>query len=724
MTFFGGPMTTVLDLSQCDREPVSFIGAIQGFGALLVVDPQSNKIVGASENLPEFLEVSFEKAIGMKINDLLPGSDDFFEKFPRNAFLHKKVRSTCEKSGKFQIYEIEKQSDGPREHALVEYLEKLQVEKELGKLLKTASEIIFKEINYSRVMIYRFHEDLHGEVVAETVRKGTDSFMGLHYPASDIPAPARALFLEKIVRIIPEVSGTPVAIHSKDTIDLTRSTLRAASPIHIQYLKNMEVAASLTISLVVDGKLWGLIACHNDRPKLVSPSQREVCEIIGRMVATHINDSQRKEELDHKERIRDIHRKLIQKITNSVDMGEELTKAYPTILDLIESGGVSAALYLEGHWASVGKVPSEKKLNEIVKWLSEHHADSITFHTHEFGSLNESAKDVAQLASGVLAVSIPKGENNYILWFRPEVIQTVSWAGNPNEKVIESNGRLSPRGSFELWKESVRGRSYKWKSWEIDAALELRNAIIAVDLRRQYEKEQKARAEAERAVKSREELVEVVSHDLRNPLTSMQMNSRLIDKLLPAEDTKIRDLNSRMLRSVKVMNNLIEDILNVTKMESGNVELEKAKKNIRETVSTAIELLSPIAVEKLVTLEMGDSSNDCEAVYDEGRILQVLSNLIGNSLKFTPEKGKICVSILKCGPEFVKISVHDTGPGIPKDHIPYIFDRFWQANQTKKMGTGLGLAIVKGIITSHGGEIWVESEEGKGSEFIFTLPLA
>lgn len=717
-------MTTVLDLSQCDREPVSFIGAIQGFGALLAVDPSTMKVVAASENLSEFLDVSTDKAIGKKISDILPGCEEFFEAHPKNAFMSGANRVTREKSGKHEIYEIEKNIDAKKDHALVEYLEGLQSGRELKELLQKASEIVFKEIGFSRVMIYRFHEDLHGEVVAETVKKGTDSFMGLHYPASDIPAPARALFLEKFVRIIPEVSGSAVQMQSKETVDLTRSTLRAASPIHIQYLKNMDVAASLTISLVVDGKLWGLIACHNDRPKLVSPSQREICEIIGRMVSTLINESQRKEELDHKNRIVEIHRKLIQKISNSVDMSEELTKASPTILDLIESGGVSAALYLEGHWASVGKVPRESELNEIVEWLTHHHGSSTTFHTHEFGVHNEDAGKLAAIASGVLAVAIPKGEKNFLLWFRPEVVQTVNWAGNPNEKVIESNGRLSPRGSFELWKESVRGKSYKWKSWEVDAALELRNAIIAVDLRRQYEKEQKARAEAERAVKSREELVEVVSHDLRNPLTSMQMNSRLIDKLLPAEDTKIRDLNSRMLRSVKVMNNLIEDILNVTKLESGNIDLEKTKKNIRETVTTAVELLNPIAVEKQVALEMGETLNDCEALYDEGRILQVLSNLIGNSLKFTPERGKICVSILKCGPEFVKLSVKDSGPGIPKDHIPYIFDRFWQANQTKKMGTGLGLAIVKGIVTSHGGEIWVESEEGKGSEFFFTLPLA
>lgn len=717
-------MNPEIDLSQCDREPVAFVGKIQPYGAMIIVDPPSGTIIGASENIKEYLEMNPMEIIGKKLIKFFPEFETLLEDDTKSSLLFRQYQVTRFRSGAYDLFEIEMAS-APHDQNLVAQLGFLQSSKNLNELLDKAAEVIFQEINFARVMIYRFHEDLHGEVVAERVKKGTDSFLGLHYPASDIPAPARALFLEKYVRMIPDVSASPVPLlPTHNSFDLTTSSLRAASPIHIQYLKNMGVGASLTISLIVEGKLWGLIACHHDRPKVVSPAQREVCEIIGRMVSTHINQSLRTEELFHKDKIVSIHKKLIQKISHAVDMSEELTQNKPNLLDLIESGGVSAALYIEGHWVSTGPVPSNEQLDEIATYLHQHHKDEPVFYTHALSTILPSAAQYTHLASGLLAAAIPKGNKNYVLWFRPEVIQTVKWAGNPNEKVVEVNGRLSPRGSFEMWKESVRGTSIKWKSWEVDAALELRNGITSVDLRKQYEKEQRARAEAERAVKSREELVEVVSHDLRNPLTSMQMNLRLIDRLMPEGNSKLQSMLERVIRSTKVMNNLIEDILSVTKMESGNLELDLKDGSVQDILRESVELLSPIASEKEIGLTLKDTPFECQAKFDEGRILQVLSNLIGNSIKFTPEKGHITIGVEKCGPEFVKISVQDSGSGMPKEDLPYIFDRFWQANHTKKMGTGLGLAIVKGVIKSHGGEIWVESELGKGTVFHFTLPLS
>lgn len=716
-------MNVSLDLSQCDREPVAFIGSIQSFGALIAVDSSTLKVVAASGNLNEFTEIK-GSALGLSLEQVIPGANDFFDANSGRCFTYGNFSVSRQLSGKKEIYEIERVRRETSENAINTYLAELQGQTSLKDLLQSCADVVMKEIQFSRVMIYKFHEDLHGEVVAEAVKPGVDSFMGLHYPATDIPAPSRALFLEKFVRMIPDVSSSPVKVEGDAEIDLTRSTLRSASPIHIQYLKNMNVGASLTISLIVEGKLWGLIACHHKSPKLATERQRENCEIIGRMTSALIAEAERREIMLKKEKIEDVHRLLVEKILDAEDMGNKLTEAYPTILDLIDSGGASAALYLENHWASLGKVPSEAQLGALVNWLSTEHKDTIVYSTHNLEKAYPPAREFSDIGSGLLAVAIPKSPKNYVLWFRPEVVKTVKWAGNPGEKVVESNGRLSPRGSFELWKEEVKFNSLPWKIWETDAAIELRNRIMAVDLRRQYEKEQAARREAELAVKSREELVEIVSHDLRNPLTSLQMNCRLVDRLLPKEDVKIRDLNERMLRSVKVMNNLIEDILSVTKLESGKVDLEITTGDLRETIRAGIELLLPIATEKRISLEFIETNKTCKAKYDDGRILQVLSNLIGNSLKFTPENGRITVEIQKCGPEFATVIVSDTGHGIPKDHLPHVFDRFWQANQAKKMGTGLGLAIVKEIIKGHGGEISVESEPGQGTQFIFKLPMA
>jgi light-regulated signal transduction histidine kinase (bacteriophytochrome) len=484
----------------------------------------------------------------------------------------------------------------------------------------------------------------------------------------------------------------------------------------------MGVGASVTISLVVNRKLWGLVACHNLRPKSISLEQREKCEMLGRMISTHINESQRTEELLHKSRMNGIHRQLQERMKETQDLSEELTQKSPNVLDLIDSKGVSAALSISGHWVSAGRVPSEAQMNKIVDWLKLN-VSQDHFFTHNLLAHMPEAREFKDIASGLLAASIPKTDHNYILWFRPEVMQSVSWAGNPHEKVVDQNGRLSPRASFEEWKETVGGFSYPWKSWEVDAALDLRNSIMAHDLKVQYKKEQLARADAERAVKTREDLVAMVSHDLKNPLSSIQMNAQLLARFIPDPSEKVKNTMERLIRSAQVMNSLIDDILNVTKIDSGNLDLEFNLRSIADVINESIDILNPLAQQKGITLEVKLGSLECHLFYDFGRILQVVSNILGNAIKFTPEGGRITVAVEKCGPDFVKLAITDSGVGIPQDHLKHVFDRFWQAHQSKRLGTGLGLAIVKGIVDQHGGEIWVESELEKGSTFHFTLPL-
>jgi two-component system, chemotaxis family, sensor kinase Cph1 len=214
----------------------------------------------------------------------------------------------------------------------------------------------------------------------------------------------------------------------------------------------------------------------------------------------------------------------------------------------------------------------------------------------------------------------------------------------------------------------------------------------------------------------------VVSHDLKNPLNSIQMNAQLL-KRLTLTDNKATPLVERVLRSAVTMNNLINDILSIAKMEAGQMDLQKSVHSIDDAINDTVEMLLPMAADKNISLTYDSHDIQCQVEYDYDRMLQVLSNLIGNSIKFTPDDGKIKVNLEKCGPNIVKISISDTGPGIPSDHLPNVFDRFWQANQAKKLGTGLGLSIAKSIVEAHGGEIFAESIVGTGSTFYFTLPL-
>lgn len=695
-----------IDISQCELEPVRFLGSIQSFGGLLVLDKELI-VTHASRNIDEFTTSNFESILGA------PYSPDSIKPNFKAKLVHK---------NQYIFVEIEP-SENVSDLNINSEIEKFYNAKTLQELLVSSAKSIHELTKIDRVMIYRFHEDLHGEVVAESRNEGVDSFLGLHYPASDIPPQARQIFFENWVRIIPDVHASPVEIVGKSSnqIDLGNCSLRAVSPIHIEYLKNMHVGASLTISIIIDGKLWGLIACHHRTKFFLSRELRSACETIGRMMSSMINQVEANETQVNILKMREAIQGLSVRLSSANDIGEELTRHEPSLIDLIDAGGASAALYMEGYWAKIGNVPSDEQLDELAIWVAGSRGD--LYFTNELSASFPPASAYKDKASGLLAVSIPKTKRNYIFWFRPEVKQTVKWAGDPDKKVDVVNGRLTPRASFDEWVESVEGRSLPWKPWEIRTAQDIRQAVMAHDLRVQYDREKKARQDAERAKTAREELMAVVSHDLKNPLTSIQMNANLLKKFFMNQDEKSKSVLDRILRSSTTMNNLIDDILNVTKLEEGQITLDLDEHDIQSVIRDVNDILLPLAQEKHIRLELDPTSYHCKAYLDYGRMLQVFTNIIGNALKFTPDGGTIISKITKCGPEFIRIEIHDSGTGIPKENLPYVFDRFWQAKEAKRLGTGLGLAIVKGIITKHEGEIWAESEKGQGTTFIIKLPL-
>lgn len=702
-------MTQSIDLSECEKEPVRFINMIQPFGAILRTN-SDQLITHYSANLATVTKLEGKTLVGRRYSP---------ELLSPIAFSQSVINL---ETG--QLIEIEFK-ENQRYQELNPLLDKLQTAPDMSNLLLKAAEVMQEMSGFDRVMVYKFHDDLHGEVVSEVVRPGTDSFLGLHFPASDIPSQARSIFLENWVRLISDVNYTAVEIvglQGESTLDLGKSLLRAVSPIHIEYLKNMSVGASLTVSMIIEGKLWGLFACHHNSPRYLPKSVRDNCEVVSRMTSALIRDSHLKEISFHANKLRSIHEQLLSKTGLADDLSGKLTKYSPNLVDIIKSEGAAAALYVDGYWATVGQVPTNQELDNLVGWLSSQDVGDV-FTTDRLCKIYPEAEAYKSIASGLIAASVPKNKRSYILWFRPEFIQSVKWAGNPEKVVNSVNGRLTPRASFEEWKEKVYGTSIPWKTWEIDAAVLLRNSVLALDLRRQFEKEQKAREEAERAKHSREELMAMVSHDLKNPLSSIQMNAQLLKRFLPEMDEKSRSITERIFKSSVMMNNLIDDILCVTKLEAGHVSIDAVRLSLHSVIDEAIEVLGPIAAHKNVRLKREDESFNFETEYDYGRMLQVFSNIIGNAIKFTPDGGTISVKVEKSGHEFVVASVRDSGPGIPKEHLPSVFDRFWQAHQTKRLGTGLGLAISKGIVEAHGGEIWAESEAGQGATFLIRLPV-
>jgi len=303
------------------------------------------------------------------------------------------------------------------------------------------------------------------------------------------------------------------------------------------------------------------------------------------------------------------------------------------------------------------------------------------------------------------------------MWFRPEVIQTVNWGGDPTKPVHESEQRLRPRHSFELWKEEVRSCSDPWTPSELEAADELQRRGTEVDLERRLVAEQ-------RAVRARDELLSVVSHDLKNPLLVIELQaSQLLIRLPEGGDEsvlKLRQSVQRIWRSTKRMKALIDDLVDFARLETKSFPLELRSVESRELFEEAIIDARPLADAKHVSLLM-DLVDPPRIDADSSRISQVLSNLLGNAIKFTPERGAVTLRA-RARDGALWVSVADTGRGMAPEDLPFVFERYWRPKGSKDEGTGLGLYIARGLVEAHGGRIWAESSP-KGATLTFTLPL-
>jgi PAS domain S-box-containing protein len=357
-----------------------------------------------------------------------------------------------------------------------------------------------KLTGFDRVMLYKFAADGHGEVIAEDKVAEMDSYLGLHFPASDIPQPAREMFLSNRIRAVSDVRAESVQLIpalnplTEQLTDLSRSMLRSPDPCHAEYLQNMGVSASLTISLIKDGRLWGIITCHHQTAKLVSYELRNACELLGQVIFDRISILEDIPDYSYRSKLAHLRSMGIERMSQSATGSPESTASFidalmgqsPNLLDLFDAWG--AAICVGGRWTTIGQTPPPAALEDLVQWLTENVQDDV-FTTDSLPLLAADPVDGSRfkdVASGMLAISL--SPDSHVLCFRPEVIQTVNWGGDPEhayQEVVAADGnvRLSPRKSFQLWQERVRLHSLPWQAVDIAAAVELRKSIVNIILR-------------------------------------------------------------------------------------------------------------------------------------------------------------------------------------------------------------------------------------------------
>lgn len=525
-----------VDLTNCDREPIHILGHVQPFGLLLALS-RDFTVVSASTNAGAFLDLPQDKIVGAQIEDLfdvqtihlirgrmqmLRGPDSVERIFglklrPNGRLFDVAVHVT----GATIVIDAEpstEESELNSSDFVRSMLERLRHTVTFEAMFREAARQIKALTGFDRVMVYRFDDDGAGEVIAEVAAPNLVSYLGQHYPASDIPQQARILYKRNWLRIITDINAEPVPLDPptgpNGPIDLSMSSVRAVSPIHIEYLKNMGVGASLSISILRDGKLWGLFACHHYSARHISFERRTAAELFGQMFSWILESREREQDIAYEARAQEVNQKIMTTMASSNPGLETLRNFLEDIRGVVNCDG--AGIWNDGQISLSGTTPTAEEFTDLVGFLTKQDIKGV-FAVNEIAKIYPRADDFADRAAGLLAVPISRTPRDYLVFFRAEVTRSVTWAGDPTKPAqLGPNGiRLTPRKSFEAWKEVVRGQSAHWTDADIRIAEGFRVTLLEVILEMTDTTEKERKAAQER----QELLIAELNHRVRNILS-------------------------------------------------------------------------------------------------------------------------------------------------------------------------------------------------------------
>ncbi|WP_312511086.1 ATP-binding protein [Massilia sp.] len=736
-----------LDITGCDIEPIRTPGSIQPHGFMLTLSP-ALEVLQASANLADWTGRAAQEAIGRPLREVIGEAAGARMEQELGGELGSRplylgTVTVC--NGKhfdvlghvwdklviaeFEAVDRPQPADFRHLYTLVsDFLQKVNEHASIPALSELAARHVRSVTGYGRVMVYQFDPSGHGRVVAESLAPGYDSYLGQSFPASDIPAQARELYTLSPIRLIQDANYTPAPLVPENNPltgarnDLSFAALRSVSPIHLQYMRNMGTLASMSVSLIVKGKLWGLISCHNAGPCPVPVEKRTACEQLGQILALCIETREDAGELQFRLDVRRVMVDLLGHLTKGADFVENLSGVFPELLRFARAGAV--AIVVDERILTYGDAPDEEAIRGLATWLAVHGHTEL-FHTNHLADVYPPAKDFMRNASGLMALPISRIHQHYLLWFRPELVQTVEWAGNPYEKQAPAGAptQLSPRQSFAAWRETIHGHSLPWHAAEIELAIEFRSALLGIALERAEQMAELAE-ELSRSNKELEAFSYSVSHDLRAPLRHIVGFSDLLMESAGAEDAIMRQ---RFLKNIKesarLAGKLVDDLLSFSQM--GRAALRPADVDMGELVSACIDKLG---------IEIGQRNVDWHidalpTIHADPTFLHLaLFNLLSNAVKFTSARDPAVIRIWSeqvsnNGSDETVFHVADNGAGFNMDYVHKLFGVFQRLHRMEDFqGTGIGLANVRRIVERHNGRVWAESKQGEGATFSFSIP--
>ncbi|PZO80989.1 MAG: phytochrome [Mesorhizobium amorphae] len=525
-------------LNACDREPIHVPGSIQPHGLLLIADAASLEVVAGAGPVetaltPEWLGASLSALLGSDIAALLQRTDvgpgGGLSVGVVEGLNATRLDATLHRSGTYILAELEPATAIPPTAAamlgrLDGWNNLFERSTDLSGLCDRAATAFRELTGYGRVMIYRFLDDGAGEVVAEDRDPRLAAFLHHHFPASDIPRQARALYVRNRIRVIPDVGYVPAPIRPAGEgfadIDLSDVGMRSVSPIHVQYLRNMGVQASASASIVKDGVLWGLIACHNETPLAMPFETRAAVQALAGSLSRQIKAREDAENYRLRLRLRAAQDQVLSDLDRDISIdaifrgsGDDLSRIFPAD---------GFAMMRGKELRQMGECPAPQDIRRLARWLGDR-ASAEPYATHRLPAEYPPAENFAERASGVLALSVPGDEGELYLWFRAEKVAVVNWAGNPHKAVaLDRNAVLTPRTSFENWSERVRNESRPWTLLEMEAASRFRRGLI--DLRQNRQLRELNRrltglvSEKESLLGEKDYLIKEVNHRVQNSL--------------------------------------------------------------------------------------------------------------------------------------------------------------------------------------------------------------
>ncbi|WP_144113273.1 GAF domain-containing protein [Paraburkholderia sp. BCC1886] len=715
-------------IENCDSEPIHALGLIQEHGALVAFD-RDGRVVARSANAAA--QLGRVPALGTAVTGrhFDPVARDAIARALNDSDL--KLDALACTGGKGQLFELTlhwsnatllaeweaKPPDAPSTTHYAKLVERSIAQLHRGasasleQLLAVATDAIQILTGFDRVMAYRFLPDGSGTVSAETRSAHLTPYLNLRYPAGDIPAQARQLYVLNPIRHIADVAAPPVAIEMAETrqdtpLDLSNSILRSVSPIHIEYLQNMGVAASMSVSLVVDGKLWGLIACHHTRVLSVPHAVRVSCVVLAQVLSLAVERNELSQRAHAERRIETLRGQVASALSSAQDPTAGLLAAHREISELVEADALSV---LVGQ--RVGSFPAEFDRAAALKV-----ADYLTVRKLDVFATDSVSRDAPELAGlrtgigdmpGILALQLDNTLPITIVWWRAELVETVEWAGQPDrpDDAAGNGGHLRPRKSFEVWRETVRGSSRAWAATDRFAARELRAILQTV-----------AFAHIRAAEQERATLLAIMGHDLRDPLQAINMVVTLLGRGLISSDVGAK----RIEYSSRRMQSLISYILDVSRLRTGiGLTMDIRQNALTPLLEAALEheRESYPGVQMSVTIDdLGDWPTDAD------RLMQAMSNLLSNARHHGDLRFPIHVSARRSGNsrriEITNRLLPDSmfQPGAMTLPLNAASAR----NLRNKAGLGLGLYIANAITSGLGGTLEVE-RVGEEARFAIVL---